>query len=756
MNKKIMKKSLKLHSGIKKGKIEVIPTKPISTKKDLIYAYTPGVSFPCVEILKNPENVHEYTSKSNLLAVISNGTAVLGLGNIGALASKPVMEGKSIIFKEFAGIDVFDIEINEKNPEKFVEITSSLEPTFGGINLEDIRSPDCFYIEEKLKEKMNIPIFHDDQHGTAIVVSSVILNWIKDTKRNIREVKLVISGAGAASIACADMLEKLGILHENIFMCDSKGVINTGRKDLNKIKSIYATRNENLQTLYDIIQGADAFLGCSVSKVLKKDMVQSMANRPIILALANPIPEIMPYEVEEVRSDAIVCTGRSDDPNQVNNILCFPFILRGALDVQATQINDAMKIACIKEISKLARKKVDFITYDSETSQNCSQKNYSIVPNPFDPRLIMKIAPSVAKAAMDSGLAMKPIKNFELYKKDLKKFVKNDYFFMRPIFISAQKRNRKILFTKGESKKTLLVVNNIIDMNLSNPILIGRKSVIEYKIRNLNLRIKENRDFQLIDLDQKMRYEKFWKKHLNFLKKRRILKKNNFEEENSYFSTLIGTSYLHSNQADGMICHVDDYNLSDHINIIMNIIGSSERKIVEKMDIICTSNMNFFIANFEDTKNISIQKLKKIILIILKKIKILNIFPNIVLPRPENLKNISHSDWYKKNDLFSSIKKNYPSVHFIKESLEEMDLKNLIKNEKLYPNYQHERSSDFLFITPTNKLHMIYLDLLKVVNYKEKTLGSILMETKKPVHILNKNSSIRNITDSFVYLMIEK
>ncbi|WP_039719723.1 phosphate acyltransferase [Candidatus Riesia pediculischaeffi] len=743
MNKKLMESSLDFHKKNKKGKIEIHATKSISTRKDLTLAYTPGVAFPCIEISRNNRNSYEYTSRGNLIAVVSNGTAVLGLGDIGAFASKPVMEGKAIIFKKFSGIDAFDIEINEKNPDKFINIVSSLEPTFGGINLEDIKSPDCFYIEKKLQEKVNIPIFHDDQHGTAIVVAAAVLNWIEITGRDIRKVKLVVSGAGAAAISCTRMLEKIGIRRKNVFMCDSKGVIHSNRKDLNEVKSVYAVRKENLKTLSDVVQDADIFLGCSVPKVLTKEMVQSMSDNPIILALSNPIPEILPSLVEEARSDAIICTGRSDYPNQVNNILCFPFIFRGALDVQATEINDAMKIACIKEISKLAKEKIDFIVYEEGWNQGYLKKKHPIIPNLFDPRLIMRIAPAVAKAAMISGVAKKPIENFAVYKKNLRNYVREGYFFMRSIFLAAKRKNNIILLTEGESEKILYCIDNIVHMGLSKLIIIGRKSVIKNKIKKLKLKIRIDKDFSLINLDEK-NYEKFLNKYFKSSRARKILTKNDFEKKYTYLTTLIGSLYLYENRVDGMICCTKSYNDTNDIKLITDIVGFSDKKMTEKINIVSTPNTNFFISELKDDENISVEYLKEMISIVLKKVSFLHFLSDIFLPSLEDLKDFNLDLQSRVVDLISVFRKYYPSIRITQKESCEIDLLGIARNKNI---------SDVLLFVPKKISCKINFDLLKTFDVSESTVGSILVGTNKPVHICHKKNSVQCITNTCIYLM---
>ncbi len=470
------------------GKIEVTPTKSLATQRDLALAYSPGVAEPCLEIEKDPSAAYRYTSKGNLVAVISNGTAVLGLGNIGALAGKPVMEGKGVLFKKFAGIDVFDIEINEKDPEKLVEIIASLEPTFGGINLEDIKAPECFYIEQKLRERMNIPVFHDDQHGTAIISAAAVINALRIVDKKIEDVRLVASGAGAASIACLNLLVSLGMKRENIVVCDSKGVIYKDRDDrMDETKKFYAIEDNGWRTLADAMPNSDIFLGCSAAGALTQDMVRTMAAHPIILALANPNPEITPPEAKAARPDAIVCTGRSDYPNQVNNVLCFPFIFRGALDVGATTINEEMKRAAVYAIADLALAEQNEVVTSAYGGEGTTFGADYIIPRPFDPRLIVRIAPAVAKAAMDSGVATRPITDWDAYHEKLTQFVYKTNLFMKPIFSQAKAEIKRIVLAEGEEDKALHATQEVVSMGLAYPILIGRPDVINAKIKKIRL-----------------------------------------------------------------------------------------------------------------------------------------------------------------------------------------------------------------------------------------------------------------------------
>ncbi len=474
MDEQLKQSALDFHEFPVPGKIQVSPTKPLATQRDLALAYSPGVAAPCLEIEKDPLAAYKYTARGNLVAVVSNGTAVLGLGNIGALAGKPVMEGKGVLFKKFAGIDVFDIEVDELDPDKFINVVAALEPTFGGINLEDIKAPECFYIEQQLRERMNIPVFHDDQHGTAIISTAAILNGLRVVEKNLSDVRMVVSGAGAAAIACMNLLVALGMQKHNIVVCDSKGVIYKDREpNMAETKAAYAVEDDGKRTLDDVIDGADIFLGCSGPKVLTQEMVKKMARAPLILALANPEPEILPPLAKQVRDDAIICTGRSDYPNQVNNVLCFPFIFRGALDVGATAINEEMKLAAVHAIAELAHAEQSEAVASAYGDQDLSFGPDYIIPKPFDPRLIVKIAPAVAKAAMDSGVATRPIANFDAYIEKLSEFVYKTNLFMKPIFSQARKEPKRVVLAEGEETRVLHATQELVSLGLAKPILVG-------------------------------------------------------------------------------------------------------------------------------------------------------------------------------------------------------------------------------------------------------------------------------------------
>jgi malate dehydrogenase (oxaloacetate-decarboxylating)(NADP+) len=542
--------ALEYHRVAPRGKIRVTPTKPMVTQRDLSLAYSPGVAFACEEIAADPNKASEYTARGNLVAVISNGTAVLGLGDIGALAGKPVMEGKGVLFQKFAGIDVFDIEVDEKDPDKLVEIIASLEPTFGGINLEDIKAPECFIVERKLRERMNIPVFHDDQHGTAIIVGAAVLNALEVAGKKIEDVKLATTGAGAAGIACLDMLVALGMKPEHIIAFDRGGVIHAGRDDLDPDKRRYA-RDTDKRSLADIVEGADVFLGLSAGGILKPDMVATMAPRPIILALANPYPEILPEDAKRVRPDCIIATGRSDYPNQVNNALCFPYIFRGALDVGATEINEAMKLACVRAIAQLARMESSDLgsAYGGEVPTFGPEY---LIPRPFDPRLLTMLAPAVAEAAMASGIALRPLDSVAAYKEKLGQFLHRTGLMMKPVYERARAERQRVVYAEGEEFTVLRAVQTVIDEGLAFPILIGRPEVIESRIDKLGLRMRAGVDFELTNINSDERFDAYWQQY-HALTERRGVTPDAAKNLLRSRPTLIAALMVERGEADAMI-----------------------------------------------------------------------------------------------------------------------------------------------------------------------------------------------------------
>ena len=552
-DKDIREASLEYHRQHPPGKIALQATKQLTNQRDLALAYTPGVAAACDEIVRDPREASNLTARGNLVAVVTNGTAVLGLGAIGPLAAKPVMEGKAVLFKKFSGLDCFDIELNERDPDKLVDMIVALEPTFGGINLEDIKAPECFYIERKCRERMKIPVFHDDQHGTAIIVGAAILNGLRVVGKDMDKVKLVCSGAGAAALACLDLLVSLGIKRENIFVSDIEGVVYAGRtKLMDEQKAKYAQPTD-ARTLAEILPGADIFLGLSAGKVLKPEWLPSMATAPLILALANPEPEIMPDVAKAARPDAVIATGRSDFPNQTNNVLCFPFIFRGALDVGATTINEEMKLACVRAIADLAMAEQSDIVAHAYDIQNLRFGPEYLIPKPFDPRLIVMIAPAVAKAAMDTGVATRPIADLDAYREKLTQFVYHSGLLMKPIFAAAKALPKRIVYAEGEDERVLRAVQVVVDEGLAHPILVGRPAVIERRIERFGLRIEAGKDFQIINPEWDERYRDYWTEYFR-LTERKGVSQAYAQIEMRRRLTLIGAMAIHRGDADGMLC----------------------------------------------------------------------------------------------------------------------------------------------------------------------------------------------------------
>ncbi|MFM6996565.1 MAG: NADP-dependent malic enzyme, partial [Limnohabitans sp.] len=568
----LRKAALEYHEFPTPGKIAIAATKQLVNQHDLALAYSPGVAAPCEEIVKDPAAAFKYTSRGNLVGVVTNGTAVLGLGDIGALAGKPVMEGKGVLFKKFAGIDVFDIEIDEKDPDKLVEIIAALEPTFGGINLEDIKAPDCFYIERKLRERMKIPVFHDDQHGTAITVGAAILNGLKVAGKDLKTVKLVTSGAGAAALACLNLLLKMGMPRQNIFVTDLAGVVYEGRTELMDEDKIQFAQKTDARTLSEIIDGADVFLGLSAGGVLKQDMVKRMAAKHIIMALANPNPEITPEEVKAVRDDAIIATGRSDYHNQVNNVLCFPYIFRGALDAGASTITDEMEIAAVYAIAELAQAEQSEVVAAAYAGETLAFGPEYLIPKPFDPRLMMKIAPAVAKAAADSGVATRPIQDMEAYIEKLQGFVYASGSIMKPIYAAAKRATKKrVCYAEGEEERVLRAVQIVVDERLAQPTLIGRPAVIAQRIEKFGLRLKEGVDYQVVNVEQDHRYRDFWQTYYKMTARKGVTEQLAKIDMRRRLS-LIGTMMLHKGEVDGLICGTWSTPLT-HLNYVDQVIG---------------------------------------------------------------------------------------------------------------------------------------------------------------------------------------
>ncbi|MCW2254488.1 malate dehydrogenase (oxaloacetate-decarboxylating)(NADP+) [Providencia alcalifaciens] len=753
MDDKLKQSALDFHEFPHPGKITVTPTKPLTTQRDLALAYSPGVAVPCLEIAADPLKAYRYTAKGNLVGVISNGTAVLGLGNIGALAGKPVMEGKGVLFKKFSGIDVFDIEVDETDPDKLVDIIASLEPTFGGINLEDIKAPECFYIEKKLRERMNIPVFHDDQHGTAIICTAAVINGLRIVKKEISEVRLVVSGAGAASIACMNLLVALGLKLENITVCDSKGVIYKGRDDkMDATKIAYAIDDNGTRTLADAIPNADIFLGCSGPGVLTQDMVITMAKDPLILALANPDPEILPPLAKEVRPDAIICTGRSDYPNQVNNVLCFPFIFRGALDVGATTINEEMKLACVYAIADLALAEQSEEVASAYGNQDLFFGPEYIIPKPFDPRLIVKIAPAVAKAAMESGVATRPITDFDAYIEKLNQFVYKTNLFMKPIFSQAKTQKKRIVLAEGEEERVLHATQELVSLGLAFPILVGRPSVIEMRIQKLGLHIELGKDFEVVNNENDPRFKEYWQEYYHIMKRRGV------SQEMARRAvignpTLIGGIMVLRGEADGMICgSVGSY--SEHYDVVKNLFGFREGvHAAGAMNALLLPTGNTFIADTYVNEDPTPEELAEITLMAADTVRRFGIEPKVALLSRSSFGSSDCASAQKMRDTLALIKARAPHLEIDGEMHGDAALIESIRKDVM-PDSPLKGSANLLIMSNMEAARISY-NLLRVVSSDGVTVGPVLMGVAKPVHILTPIASVRRIVNMVALAAVE-
>lgn len=731
--------ALNYHEYPNPGKISVTPSKQLVNQRDLALAYSPGVAAPCLEIERDPSAAAKYTARGNLVAVVSNGTAVLGLGNIGPLASKPVMEGKGVLFKKFAGVDVFDIEIAENDPDKIVDIVASLEPTFGGINLEDIKAPECFYIEKKLRERMKIPVFHDDQHGTSIIVGSALLNALQIVNKKIEEIKIVASGAGAAALSCLDLLCALGVNKENIIVADSRGLLTTSREGLDESKKRYVQDIKATQ-LHEVMAGADMFLGLSAAGILTKDMVKQMAENPIIFALANPDPEILPEHAHEVRPDVIMATGRSDYPNQVNNALCFPYIFRGALDVGATTINEDMKIACVHAIARMAHVEADAATYgEKSASIGCDY----LIPRPLDQRLILEIAPAVAKAAMDSGVATRPIEDFSAYRQKLSEFVYNSAFLMKPIFAQAKTDPKRIAYAEGEDERVLRAVQIAVDEDLAKPILVGRTAVIEANIKKLGLRLQHGVNIEIVDQEQNPLYEEFWKDYYQTMQRKGITVEY-AQREARRRSTLIAALLVKFGKADGMLCGTySSYNI--HLDFVRNVIGLKEgMNNFFTLNALMLEDRNLFIADTYVNTNPTAEQLAEMTILAAEEVRRFGITPRVAL--------LSHSS-FGSDQTDSSAQKMREVYRILSEQAPELEVEGEMHGDAaLDENIRHFafpgsrfKGSANLLIMPNLDAANISFNLLKATSGNNVTIGPILLGAAKPVHILTPTATTRRL-----------
>ncbi|HOC10359.1 MULTISPECIES: NADP-dependent malic enzyme [Thermomonas] len=748
-NDDLKQAALDYHRLEPKGKIKVTATKPMVTQRDLALAYSPGVAFACEEIAADPAKASEYTARGNLVAVISNGTAVLGLGDIGPLAGKPVMEGKGVLFQKFAGIDVFDLEVNERDPDKLVDIIASLEPTFGGINLEDIKAPECFIVERKLRERMQIPVFHDDQHGTAIIVGAAVLNALEVAGKDIAQVKLATTGAGAAGIACLDMLVALGVNPQNILAFDREGVIHSGRANLDPDKARYA-RDTGKRTLAEIVDGADVFLGLSAGGILKPEMVATMANKPIILALANPYPEILPEDAKKVRPDAIIATGRSDYPNQVNNAVCFPYIFRGALDVGATSINEAMKLACVHAIADLARKEASDLgsAYGGDVPKfGCEY----LIPRPFDPRLLTSLAPAVAQAAMDSGIALRPIRDLPAYREKLGQFIHRTSLMMKPVYDRARMHRKRVVYAEGEEYVVLQAVQAVIDDGLAFPVLIGRPEVIESRIEKLGLRMRAGVDFELTNINDDPRFDDYWRQY-HALTERRGVTPDAAKNLLRSRPTLIAALMVERGEADALITGiVGRYHkklgyLRSVFNFDAGVSGTAA------MTAVINDAGAWFFVDTHVQLDPSAEQIAEATLQAAYRLKLLGIEPKIGLLSHSNYGSHQDPSAAKMRRAYEIVRQRQPKLEIDGEMMGDTAWDEVLRR-RIFPNTTLSGSANLLVFPNLDAANIAY-NLIRVAT-GGVAIGPILMGLDKTAHILTPASSSRRIVNMTAIAAVE-
>ena len=751
MEDKLRDDALEYHRSPTPGKISVTPTKGLATPRDLSLAYSPGVAYACLAIKDNPLDAAQYTSRANLVAVVTNGTAVLGLGNIGALAGKPVMEGKGCLFKKFAGINVFDIELNECDPDKLVDIVASLEPTFGGINLEDIKAPECFYIERKLRERVKIPVFHDDQHGTAIITAAAILNALECVGKTIGKVKLVCSGAGAAAIACLDLLVSLGLDKRNVTAVDGKGVIYAGREKVDENKGRYA-RETPARTLGDAMPGADIFLGLSAPGVLKPEMVKTMAEKPIILAMANPIPEIMPEEAKAVRPDAIIGTGRSDYPNQVNNVLCFPFIFRGALDVGATTINEAMKLAAVKAIAELTHAEISDVVAAAYRGEGLRFGPEYLIPKPFDPRLIERVAPAVAKAAMDSGVATRPLADLDAYRRRLRRFVYHSGTSMEPVFEAAKNSPRRVIYAEGEEERVLRAAQVVVDEELARPVLIGRADVIASYIERFGLRLRLGENCDCVNVLDDPRYREAWTEYYGLVKRQGVSRAQAREEMRSR-TTLIGAMLVRRGDADAMLCGtIGSY--AEHLKYVRQVIGTRPGvRTLAAMNMLMLPDRQLFICDTHVNRDPTAEQIAEITLLAAAEVRRFGVVPSVALLSHSTFGSSDAPSAQKMRDALALVRAQAPELAVEGEMQGDAALSKTILDSQ-FPDSRLVAEANLLIMPNVDAANISY-NLLRIAAGGGITVGGILLGAAKPVHILTAASTVRRIVNMSALAVVD-
>jgi malate dehydrogenase (oxaloacetate-decarboxylating)(NADP+) len=750
--KLLLEAALDYHRLPKPGKISVAPTKGLTSQLDLSLAYSPGVAYACRAIMDDPGQAASLTARANLVGVISNGTAVLGLGNIGPLAGKPVMEGKACLFKAFAGIDVFDIEVAETDPDRFVDIVAALEPTFGGINLEDIKAPECFVIERRLRERMKIPVFHDDQHGTAIIVAAAIINGLRHAGKEIGQVKLAGSGAGAAALACLDLLVKLGLKRENIFISDIKGVVYEGRvEEMDPEKARYA-QPIAARTLAEIVPDADIFLGLSAGGVLKPEMVRAMAASPVILALANPEPEIRPELVHQLRPDAMICTGRSDYPNQVNNVLCFPFIFRGALDVGATAINEEMKIAAVHAIAELAHAEVSDIVMSVYAAQPLSFGADYLIPKPFDPRLIEKIAPAVAKAAMDSGVAARPIADMEGYRQQLAQFVYHSGSSMKPVFDVAKSAPKRVLYAEGEEERVLRAVQVVVDERLAFPVLIGRPDVIQQRIQRLGLRLRLGENCEAVNILSDARYRDVVAEY-HELTRRQGVTLAIAKEAMRTRASLIGAVLLRRGDVDAMLCGTQGA-YEEHLRYVRQVIGTRPgARCLAAMNMLMLPDRQIFICDTQVNARPTAEQVAETTLLAAEEVRRFGVPPRVALLSHSSFGSSADPDAQRMRDALAIIEARAPDLEVDGEMQGDAALSHKILDELMSGSRLTADAN--LLVMPNLDAANIAYNLLKVAAGNGITVGPILLGAAKPVHIIEPTASVRRIVNMTALVVVD-
>ncbi|MEY3572356.1 MAG: hypothetical protein RJA77_271 [Pseudomonadota bacterium] len=745
MDPTFRKQALEYHALPTPGKLAIVPTKQLTNQRDLALAYSPGVAAACEEIVKDPIHAFRYTARGNLVGVVTNGTAVLGLGNIGPLAAKPVMEGKAVLFKKFAGIDVFDIELNESDPDRLVEVIAALEPTFGGINLEDIKAPDCFLVERKLRERLRIPVFHDDQHGTAIVVGAALVNGLRVVGKKIDAIKLVVSGAGAAALACLDLLLDLGLPREHIWVTDIEGVVYEGRTSLMDPEKARFAQPTDARTLSEVIADADVFLGLSAAGVLKPEMVAKMAANPIIFALANPTPEIMPEEAHAVRSDIIMATGRTDYPNQVNNVLCFPFIFRGALDVGATTITRGMELAAVHAVAELARAEQSDVVAAAYGTEGVQFGREYLIPKPFDPRLIVKIAAAVAQAAMEDGVATRPILDMDGYREQLQEFVYHSGNFMKPLLTAAkQAERRRVVFAEGEEERVLRAVQVIVDEHIAHPILIGRPAVIQERIQRYGLRVQDGVDITLVNPEQDERYRDYWETYHRMTERKGVTAQY-AKIEMRRRQTLIGAMMIHKGDADAMVCGTFG-NHALHLNYVNQVLGlSPDARVFGAMNILMLPGHTVALVDTHVNESPSAEEIAEITLMAADQMKRMGLEPRVALLSHSSFGSSNADSATKLRSALGMIRSRRPDLNVDGEMHGDLALDPAARKAYM-PNSTLQGPANLLVFSNLESANISY-NLLKTAAGNNVAVGPVLLGCAAPVHIVTPSATVRRLVN---------